>query len=530
MKNKIINYLRTSRLITESMFIYSIIIFELTATCYSLYLQKNHILYYQNPLDNALTIITTLLSAYIIYLPKSMFQLQSEYVLFFELISFAFIHYYIYKLYKFLFPLSKIQMQNLIDLNYAHQQETIKKNENGTNRIIKTLYYPYFIINDYTIQLGSYNLKKTEEEVTSELEKLSAIFNYNLVEVTKKEVKGNQVVFTLTKDVFSRIEVENSAPKHYSILVGKNMSNESIVLDLRKQFSLFIGGTSGSGKTILILNYIKQLYDSVNGDLDIIIIDDKGVDYKDLVTNYKATYYDSSSLEDLEAFNSRLENILEQKNQTKKILAENRVEHAEDLRLQNIELPLRRTVILGDEAGAYLRAKTETRKDFKEVKKKIISNMTIAISQLRAFGCPIIVATQRVTKDEIDVPYDNFQVRLFNGIAKEMSSKYCNGLVGDKATRGKWFISSEIFNGFIKTPYDPNIKSNFSYINSKKDNVGTGVNEVNVPQHEIIVEEQIIEKKRDSILEIEQAVCKTERSVEKKKSPMAHFYNKKKVS
>jgi len=523
MLNKIINWLRTSNLISKSLFIQLIIWTDLSLVFYSFYSHIRHQIYlvnadYTKPLH--LLSISTI--GWLFYLPKSAYALNSHIGIVLALTTISIQHYIYYLIFRKLFPLSNFQLQNLEKLGYGFIQETKVKDTNGNERVKRKTHYPYYLDLEDRILLGTYNTNKTIEQATNELEELSNCFNQKLVSVSDSNKKGQQLVFTLSKDIFNRIEVVNKSPYPYSLLVGKNIKNEDIVLDLKEDFSIFVGGTSGSGKTILILHIIKQIYESVNGDLKIIILDDKGIDFKSLVDNYGAEYYDSSSLESLEAFNQKIEYILQLKNETKKILASHNCGHAEELRSRNIILPLERTLIFCDEAGAYLRLESETRKEYKNEKKKTISSITIALSQLRAFGVPMIISTQRCTRDEIDVPYDNFQVRLFNGISKEMSSKYCKGLVGDFATPGKWYLSSRRFNGFVKTPFDPNIKTSFADLKANSvTEIGSGVEDIS---QSVNNQSEESKNKNDSILTSEIA---SQTQAKRANSPLSRFIKKK---
>lgn len=458
---KIINWLRIRNIIKPVYFTKATLLFNMFMIAFSIYLQFTYTTYIKNfsIKSGALEYLSILTTAWHSFLPTKFYPISVELSLVISIFSIISFHLIIFKIYKKLFPLTKIQLKNLEKLGFCY----IEKIPPHTNSRIKDkIYHPYFIELNDRILLGTYNTNITIDDVRNKLEQLSNCFSYKLIDVTESNIISGQLVFTLHKDNFHSIIVENKSPIKYGILAGVNLKNETIVLDLKKSFSIFLGGMSGSGKTNLILNYAEQIHESVNGNLRIIIIDDKGIDYKPLIDKFNAEYYDSSTLEGLNSFNSVLEGIFKDKNISKKVLSSYNVDHAEELRDKDIHLPLQRTLIIGDEAGVFLRASTENRKEYKEIKKKIVSNMTIALSQLRAFGCPIIISTQRCNKDELDIPYDNFQVRMFNGISHEMSRKYCDGLVGTRPTLGKWYITSDNFQGFIKTPFKNDIKLDLS--------------------------------------------------------------------
>jgi hypothetical protein len=368
-------------------------------------------------------------------------------------------------LYKFLFPLSRNQENEIFKAGFGSIEECERVLPNGIKYIDKIKRFPYLVIEKNYIKLGTENFQLTKDDVTSKLEVLSNILNLKLLQVTSIATINSQLVFTIAIDILDDIKVPNKSPKPFAVLAGINAELQSITIDFKTQTNIVMAGITGSGKTIYLINLIKQAFEAESlevlpnpAPINLIVLDDKGINYKKVIKAYNGSYYDASDLVSLTTFNDRLIDILAMKNRVKKIMAEHSVEHTEDLRAIGIEPELSRHIILIDEAGVSLRAskKDEPREDFRKIKEQIINNLTICMSQLRAFSCEIIVSSQRAAADEMDIPYSNFSVRLFNGVEIEFSRKYCQSAVPNYKTLGKWWISSEHYSGWIKVPdYDP---------------------------------------------------------------------------
>lgn len=450
--NKITNYAVIKRLITTRSYINGVVLFNLYMTCYSLFLHFHNRLYYQGESKmDVLDLLNMGTKAYSVPF-NSILKIDSPAAYVMQILSFMIIQLFFIMLYKGIFRLNKIQVNNLGEIDFVYIQTIEIKDQSGNPKTIKVTHYPYYLDFEDRIMLGSYNLKMTIAEVQSRLEGLSNIFKCELCEVSKKEIISGQLVFTISKDNFDKLQIENDNEKNYSLYVGKNNKGERVTLDIRKVFSFGIFGTAGVGKTELVKTFLKLIKKSVNNDIEIHIADSKGVDFADIVEE-GAIYYDTSTLEGLNLFNDFLKTTLEEKDLTKKIMSEHRTGHAEDLREKGIVLPLKRKIIFVDESSTLLSLKSEINPEFLKIKKEIIQRFDTCLRQLRAFGVPIIISNQTMTKDSIDVGYDNLQALLINGVSQEMSRKYCEGLVSSNGTKGRWYLSCEDHHCFIKTPF-----------------------------------------------------------------------------
>lgn len=405
------------------------------------------------------------------------------------------------KYYKSMYPLSSLQMQQIcFDLNFGYKSKSAM-DTNPRPKITETI-WPLVIVEQDYIEIESINPLLSLETLKQNLEQVENVFNHKYKFIDVKRIAINNLIFyQFIIDRFENIKVEMppSIP-HYHLLMGKDTSGKEIYINLKENFSIWIGGKTGSGKTVTTKAFLNLIFKSVNNNIKLVIADTKGVDYQDEIDD-GATYFDTSSIEGITNFNNYLIKILRQKNESKKTMASERVSHIEELRFKGIDLPLKRQIILCDEAGKYFQYEKETNKELKRLKEELTNNMSLCLSELRAFGVVIIFATQRVHMDEMNINYDNILVKLYNGIAIELSRKYCKSLVSEFATKGKWYLNSDQFCGFIKTPFIPK---------QKNQSCAAIVN--------VIVDDERASQDDNLVAVLDSEISKT------KKSKLAHFF------
>lgn len=345
--------------------------------------------------------------------------------------------------------------QNLRSLGFGFYKELDLKDSNGSTRKTKKYYAPFCLDTESSIQLFTYNMTIKKDYVSDRLEQISNIFNTKLLEVTTIEVRNNQLVFNLSKDLFHKLNVENDSNKFFHLYVGKKITGEKLELNLRSAFSFGIFGTSGSGKSVTAKSFMRLIRESVKGEIEIHVIDTKGVDFHDLVAE-GAIYHPANTVAEIAEINSFLKSLLSLKDDTAKLMVHHGVSHAEDLRNKGVETPLKRTIIFADEASTLFDL-NDVSKERKEVKKEMSILFDNCLRQLRAFGCVIGIGNQTMTKDFI-FGLDNVQVLLANGISAEMNRKYFPGLDITSPVLSRWAISCQEYTGFIKTPFKLNFK------------------------------------------------------------------------
>jgi len=339
--------------------------------------------------------------------------------------------------------LSNEQRHALRKLGHATQS----KNEKGKITFVDAT----FKKNKKYLELTTSNLGVELEQVVRDKEQYEAIFRSKFSRI-EKLVNEKSLSFRFFYDKFDSMNA-NKLPhlKPWELYLGLDAEAKPITLKFREQFSVYSGGTTGSGKTTTNKNIITALK-AVTPNLRVIIVDSKLMDYDDdFISKNNIELYPANSISDLEKVVELFEGLKAKAlSENMDVIRSNRFSHAEDCHSRNIPMPISRTLIVLDEAGRYLKATGS--KEQKEVKKRLIELVTDSLAMFRAHSIAIIVSTQRVHADEMDIPFDNFQVMLLNGLSKEMSAKYTDGQVSSYPTLGKWYVRSDRFNGFIKTP------------------------------------------------------------------------------
>jgi predicted GTPase len=186
--------------------------------------------------------------------------------------------------------------------------------------------------------------------------------------------------------------------------MGIDNCGRNVLINTEKYFSIFIGGSTGDGKTSLILSVIKSWLSSVSNDADIIIFDTKGLDWNNLKLYPRTKIFELNSIEALQEADQFLKNFLIEFHASKKALSAHNLIHYEDVRRKGVSLPLKRKILILDEAARYLNPEESTSKEEKDLKQSIVNSVTAILAQCRVSGCPVIVSTQRVQADEMAIP------------------------------------------------------------------------------------------------------------------------------
>ena len=298
--------------------------------------------------------------------------------------------------------------------------------------------------------------KATKSYVESKLQIISNALGIDFVEVHEL----GQRHFRILKDQLPERAQLLRLPPFHSLQIGVDNLGQQMILDTKKLFSFFIGGSTGDGKTLLIASLLYSWLRSVKHDAEVVIFDSKGLDWNELKNNkrYVTKVFELNTPDALKSADDFLKKFLEEFHSSKKILAANNIVHYEDARERGIEIPLKRKILIFDEAGRYLQPNECSSQQEKELKQSLVNKVTSILAQCRVSGCPVIVSTQRVSKDEISVPYENFLTQIFANISKEMDSKYRAGkYFQHKLGQGIWTVRSSDFEATrVRTIFLPN--------------------------------------------------------------------------
>lgn len=319
-----------------------------------------------------------------------------------------------------------------------------------------SIHLPKVIRHKFGFEIIFYSDSVTLSMIESKLELFSNFFDEEILNVRKKGPR--RFIFetnNLPRQVAPKVGPENS------IHVGVNNLLEDVFVSVRENFSwLFVGGT-GSGKTYEVVSKISSFLKSVRGQVRVVIFDYKGLDYSSFLKAHRnAIFFDMTTLEGMRQASAFLAKTIQEFSESKRILQGSEFIHYDDARAVGIKLPLEKTLFVFDEASQYLQVQ-QWSKEHKEVTSSLVSQVATILSTFRISGCPIFVATQRVQKDELDIPYENFLVQFFSSISKEMDDKYREGrFYRMKLGKGLWTVNTtEVGVTLVRTPFQNDLFS-----------------------------------------------------------------------
>ena len=316
------------------------------------------------------------------------------------------------------------------------------------------------IINGVQITNSGYILKN---DLENNLEKISSLFSYllskKIVFNVLEESFKNKHVFLLKEKKLPSAFILPKAYTSYKAVIGTDFNNKTVSSNLIENFSLFIGGSAGDGKTVTLKAIAYLIMKGFKFDCDLVIIDAKGLDFTDIKSLWNmrttVTLITIDSSKKILQAKKLLESYFLKKDNSKKVLKEHKIVDYRHAYQKNITIPLRRTLFIFDECGSWLNLKNVVDKEDKENTKALISLVSKMLAQFRSTNCPIILSTQRVHRNEMDVPLDNISSFLLGNISKEMSDKYRgNNFSNHQYGKGIWtFQSKSIVPTAVRTPF-----------------------------------------------------------------------------
>lgn len=171
------------------------------------------------------------------------------------------------------------------------------------------------------------------------------------------------------------------------VALGENL-NGQVVADLNITPHLLIGGSTGSGKTVLIKTLI---YQALEKSMDVYLLDMKGgLDYPSKWKNNQCSFCD-----DAQDALSVLSSLVQELNRRKGLFGQLDCANIEKYNKQSHEADkMRRIVIVLDEI-AELTDTTGLDKPHKELAQRTIAQLSTLARMGRAYGIHLIIGTQR---------------------------------------------------------------------------------------------------------------------------------------
>ena len=223
------------------------------------------------------------------------------------------------------------------------------------------------------------------EDNTSEIE---SALNANIVKIRQSSSKHRVFVYAVGYD-HSLPQIlpwknELVPKKDFEILLGQSLLGD-VIVDMNKIPHMLIGGSTGSGKSVLLKSLIYQCYVK---DAEIYIADFKGG------LDFNGKWRTIANVEiDIDQLIDRLESIVKELENRKRLFYEENAINICDYRSKSGK-KCRRIVFACDEIAEIL-DKTGLDKNDKEKVAKVENLLSTIARQGRAFGINLILATQR---------------------------------------------------------------------------------------------------------------------------------------
>jgi len=254
------------------------------------------------------------------------------------------------------------------------------------------------------------------------------------------------------------------------LFIGIDALMNFIVLEAIKYFenSLLVIGPKGSGKSVLINSIIRSFFQTLKRnnklkDYQLIIADNKGTDFIEVVDEFGGSYYQPFNLDDLRELVKKLRQHKEEIETTLAFLKANRISprHWDELRTEGTQfyVPPKLFLVL-DEMKAYFGSGKQVPKLSKEPTDEEMARkekydltqefghlVNFFAEQCRSTGLILICASQSPNKSDYDYPdFINFPIL----IASQTNAQQSIQLIGDTSlndntlTRGKFVIRDEV--------------------------------------------------------------------------------------
>ncbi len=231
----------------------------------------------------------------------------------------------------------------------------------------------------YGIPLGYY------EDNSAEIE---AALNANIVRIMQGKSLSKALIYAVSYDeglpqfvTWDRTRIHR---RDFEIVLGESLLGD-VVVDLNKMPHLLIGGSTGSGKSVLLKSLIYQCY--VKGALVYIADFKGGIDFNG---RWRAIANVETNIDELI---ERLEKIVSELAERKLEFFENNAVNITEFR-EKTGQECKRIVFACDEVAELL-DKTGLEKTAKEKVVKVENLLSTIARQGRAFGINLILATQR---------------------------------------------------------------------------------------------------------------------------------------
>ena len=273
--------------------------------------------------------------------------------------------------------------EHAVETDSMMQRISVKNRTGETPVLVRSYKDPYSKATIYEFESFGIPLSLYEDRV-SEIE---AALNVNVVKIEQGEKKSRVLVYAVDfAGMINNLKWQDARLPMYEsmLLLGEGYSGR-IIVDLDTIPHILIGGSTGSGKSVLLKSLI---YQCAAKKMDVYVADFKGgIDYNG---KWKELVNVVTDVDDLQKILKQMVSIIEER---KKLFYEKNVTGISEYRIVSRD-KCKRIVFACDEVAELL-DKTGLSKEQKEKISYIESMMSTIARQGRAFGVNMILATQR---------------------------------------------------------------------------------------------------------------------------------------
>lgn len=316
---------------------------------------------------------------------------------------------------------------------------------------------------------------------------LETLFNTKIELITfEKQFFSSQPRIILHTEAFPATFLLSERPKLKvgQLFLGIDALKRYVILEAIKDFenTLLCLAPKGSGKSVLLNAITKSFFETLEeqkrlSEYELIVCDNKGTDFIEVVQRFNGSYYQPFNLVDLRELVGRLKSHKEKIEATLIYLRKNKISprHWDELRKKNlsVEIPPKLYLLMDEFKGYFGSGRTvpklskEPTEDELERKEKYdltqeLGHLTnFFAEQCRSTGVIIICASQSPNKGDYDFPsFTNFPIMVLGQANQQQSIQ----LIGDTSlndnslTRGKFVIRDELGTRRFLAPLSIEIK------------------------------------------------------------------------
>ena len=273
-----------------------------------------------------------------------------------------------------------------------------------------------------TIQNGDKTIIELQLQSVSKLNKFNTKMENELSYILNKQVEIAKFTNSLQL-VISNVAKQVTNDGELAVTIGNDMMGNDISISLDKEVHLLVGGSTGSGKSVFLNNFITDLSINYNKDIELVFIDLKKVE----LAKYQNLNNCIGFADDIETALQVLDSVINVMNERYKKYQEYGVNCIQDYNKLNIDNDRYLILVIDELAELMLQAK-----------KDVTSKLQRLLQLGRASGIHVVACTQRPSADVVSGTLKvNFTSRLCFKVANRHDSATIINCKGAERLTGK---------------------------------------------------------------------------------------------